>query len=139
MKDGMIVVNHGGWSEDRGWFSDDFVIDTKKTDYEIHFPDGEIYKQNTPFESRTMDWNYDGDVYEKFGAFFYIEMFGRSEFFSPEEMISLCVHHGCKIPGLMTKEEMNRKASLADKISEIQKSKIKNDERNKEKPVDIKR
>ena len=67
-----IEVEHSGYSEARGMYCDLYYINPKKTDYEIHFPDGDIYRQNSEFHARTEDWNHDGDIYEQFGAYFEI-------------------------------------------------------------------
>lgn len=68
----------------------------KKTDYEILFFSGKVYKQNTEFKSYTYDWNNDGDVYEQFGAFF--ECYNkdgaydsRGIFLTPQDMVFMLV------------------------------------------------
>lgn len=87
-----MYVNHSGWSEKHGSFSYDIFIDEKKTDYEIHFKNGQVYKQSGEFEWVTADWNCDGDVYAQFGATFNIwdkdgEPTSSREFLTPQDMV----------------------------------------------------
>lgn len=82
-----MYVNHSGWNIETGPFNYNIYVDENKTDHEIHFQDGTIAKQVTPFESRTEDWNHDGDVYEQFGAWFQRPGENRSTFWTPEELV----------------------------------------------------
>ena len=82
-----MYVNHSGWSESLGSFHYDIFLDETKTDYELHFANGFIAKQTSPFEEITADWNCDGDRYTQFGAWFQ-SPFGGSTFWTPVQMIS---------------------------------------------------
>lgn len=94
----MMNVNYSGYKEGYGLFNFNIPVDETRTDYEIHTKQGHYYKQSTPFQHFTYDWNNDGDVYTMFGAFFDCE--GRGEFFSVEDLVSLVVHDGAQIPGI---------------------------------------
>ncbi len=65
-----MKVNHSGWNETQGFYNYDIDFDETRCDYEIHYKNGGISKQNGPFENHTADWNNDGDVYTQFCAFF---------------------------------------------------------------------
>lgn len=87
-----MKVNHSGWSEKYGSFSYDIFIDEKKTDYEIHYKNGDVFKQENEFSFVTADWNCDDDVYTQFGAnFTYYNSNGEKNgrgFFTPQDMVS---------------------------------------------------
>lgn len=113
-----MFVNHSGWTAEQGFFSYDIFIDEKREDYEIHYADGSVAKQNSPFHEVTRDWNYDGDVYTLLGAFFTKEGSG-GEFWTPENMVSALIEamegerrHGAasviSIPGIELPEKENR-------------------------------
>jgi len=90
-----MKVNHSGWSEDRGYFSYDIFIDEKRTDYAIHYVNGDIARQVSPFHEVTRDWNNDDDVYTEFGALFQFtdpnsQMVGRS-FWTPVQMVQAAI------------------------------------------------
>lgn len=110
----MLTVEHSGYSFERGWFRDEYSIDPDKTDYEIRFPDGDIYRQKSEFHKRTADWNYDGDIYEQFGAFFEIESLGRNEFLTPVEMVELIKEHHCTIPGVSLTTVFGKPGSMKE-------------------------
>ena len=93
-----MVLEHSGWSQERGWFCDKYNIDTTRTDHEIHWKDGRICKQLTPFESVERDWNLDGDVYSEFGAMFEGK-YGR-EWWTPHHLLSLMCDGEAIIPGI---------------------------------------
>lgn len=84
-----MYVNHSGWSEDIGSYSYDIYMDENKSDYEIHYEDGSVDRQVTPFEAITNDWNNDGDVYTMFGAYFEHDSTGWRQFMTPENMVTL--------------------------------------------------
>lgn len=84
-------VNFSGWNEKHGAFSCDVYINERKEDYELHYSDGSIKRQCTPFEDISTDWNHDGDVYSQFGAWFTDPKDGRNEFWSVTEMVSALV------------------------------------------------
>lgn len=86
-----MYVNHSGWSEDIGSFSYDIYMDENKTDYEIHYADGSVDRQVTPFEAVTNDLNNDGDVYTMFGAYFEHDSTGSRQFMTPESMAMLLI------------------------------------------------
>ena len=115
MKDGLIEVEHSGYSEKRGFFCDLYYIDAEKTDYEIHFPDGDVYRQISAFHSLCEDWNHDNDRYEQFGAYFEIQSLGRGEFITPVNMVDFITEHGCSIAGIDMKTVMGKKSLLHKK------------------------
>lgn len=80
-------ITLSGWNEKLGSYSFDIFVDEQKDNYEIHFKDGFVAKQTTPFQYVTQDWNHDGDVYTMFGAWFESK-FGGSDFWSADEMVS---------------------------------------------------
>jgi hypothetical protein len=93
-----MILEHSGWSQERGCFCDKYYIDPTRTDHEIHWKDGRICKQITPFESVTRDWNYDGDVYTEFGAMF--EGRYSREWWTPHHLLGLVVDGEAEIPGI---------------------------------------
>ena len=93
-----MKLEHSGWSQERGWYCDKYFIDETKTDHEIHWKDGRICKQLTPFEDVERDWNYDGDVYSEFGAMFEGK-YGR-EWWTPYHLLSLMVDDEANVPGI---------------------------------------
>lgn len=84
-------VTYAGWNIEHGCFHCDIFVDETKTDYEIHYANGNIAKQTSPFDTVTTDWNNDGDVYSMFGAWFgEVENDGkihRSTFWSVEDLV----------------------------------------------------
>ena len=86
-----MYVEHSGWNNERGWFSDNIYFDENKQDYTIEFNDGIIKKQSSAFQNVTADWNHDGDVYTSFGAWFHeIDSAGNlsgGEFWTPQDMV----------------------------------------------------
>ena len=93
-----MQLTHEGWSQERGYFNDKYFIDETKTDHEIHWEDGRVCKQLTPFEDVERDWNYDGDVYSEFGAMFEGK-YGR-EWWTPYHMLGLIVDGEADVPGI---------------------------------------
>ena len=91
-------VEYSGWNVERGFFSFQIPVDEHRKDYEIRMNNGSIYRQNTPFQTFTHDWNCDGDIYSSFGAFFNCD--GRGEFFSVTDMVRLVVDGDAEIPGI---------------------------------------
>ena len=94
-----MILLHEGWSQERGWFKDKYEIDTTRTDHEIHWKNGQVCKQETPFENVTADWNCDGDVYEEFGANFESKYAGR-EWWTPYHLLSLVLEGDATVPGI---------------------------------------
>lgn len=99
-----MFVNHSGWNEKDGSFDYNIFVDENKTDYEIHYNDGTVAYQKSPFQFETADWNCDGQVYEQFGAWF--EWEGRGEFITPDQMVwqllfdGYCGPKAVSIPGI---------------------------------------
>ena len=87
----FMYVTHSGWNEKYGAFHYDVYIDENKTDYELHYKNGMIAKQSTPFHEETRDWNCDQDVYPLFGAWFRCyEKDGSpagGNFWTPEDLV----------------------------------------------------
>ncbi len=90
-----MYVNYSGWNEKHGSFFCDIYINENKTDYELHYKNGMIAKQSTPFHTETRDWNYDNDIYPQFGAWFQCyDKAGQtsgSHFWTPEDMVRAAV------------------------------------------------
>ena len=94
-----MQLEHSGWSKERGHFCDKYSIDTTRTDYEIHWKDGRVCKQISPFQIVEADWNCDGDVYEEFGATFESRYGGR-EWWTVYHLLSLMIDDEAVIPGI---------------------------------------
>ena len=94
-----MQLTHGGWSQERGWFCDKYNIDITRTDHEIHWKNGKVSKQATPFEMITADWNCDGDVYPEFGASFESPYAGR-DWHTPQGLLSLMLDGEAIVPGI---------------------------------------
>ena len=95
-----MIVEHGGWSQERGFFNDRYFVDETKTDYEIHWKSGVICRQTTPFELVTADWNNDNDVYSEFGANFEGKWgYGRA-WYTPQNLLGLILDGEAEIPGI---------------------------------------
>lgn len=90
---------HEGWSQERGWFQDKYNIDTTRTDHEIHWKNGKVCKQVTPFEIVTADWNCDGDVYSEFGANFESQYAGR-DWWTPHSLLDLIIEGEATVTGI---------------------------------------
>ena len=93
-----MQLTHEGWSQERGWFCDKYEIDTTRTDHEIHYKNGKICKQLTPFETVTRDWNNDDDVYPEFGAMF--EGIYGIAWWTPYHLLSLVLDGEAEVPGI---------------------------------------
>ena len=113
-----MKVNYSGWKKDFGSFDVDVFLDETKTNYEIQFKNGEVWKQRDGFESVTADWNNDGDIYSRFGAWF--EVFNKAgqslgrEFFTAVEMVRVVVDGKAVVKGLTVPEL--KKKTLEDRI-----------------------
>lgn len=94
-----MILEHSGWSQERGWFCDKYNIDTTRTDYEIHWKNGTVCKQATPFENRTADFNNDGDVYTEFGCWFE-GVYGGRDWYTPQNLLSLVLEGEAEILGI---------------------------------------
>ena len=94
-----MQLTHEGWSEERGWFQDKYNIDTTRTDYEIHWKNGRVCKQVTPFKVVTADWNCDGDVYDEFGANFESPYAGR-DWWTPHSLLDLIIEGEATVSGI---------------------------------------
>jgi len=125
-----MFVEYSGWSKDLGPFHCKIFVDENKTDYEIHFSNGAIAKQNTPFSEYTEDWNHDDDTYTLFGAWFNrLDKDGKfdgGEFWTPVDMVSSVADtvnpdfrpygvHVVRIPGI-TVPPPEKRTSLEDQI-----------------------
>ena len=90
---------HEGWSQERGWFRDRYFFDETKTDHEIHWKNGKVCKQETPFKHVTSDWNNDDDIYEEFGAAFESKYAGR-DWYTPQNLLALIIEGEASVPGI---------------------------------------
>lgn len=108
-------VEYSGWKESTGFFCYKIEVDELKLDYELHYASGKVATQNGPFQAVSADWNYDGDIYTQFGAWFQlVDENGRFEsgkFWTPEQMVGALIdardetetHYGdyvVSIPGI---------------------------------------
>ena len=91
-----MYVNYSGWNKKDGQFSYDVFIDENKQDYAIVYHDGFVSRQTSPFSPVTADWNHDGDVYTKFGAWFSSRFGTGNNFFTPEEIVLELVENRSK-------------------------------------------
>ena len=95
-----MILEHSGWSRERGYFCEKYFFDEAKTDYEIHWKNGNVSKQTSPFEMVNADWNDDDDVYSEFGANFEGKWaFGR-EWHTPQGLLSLVLDGEAEVPGI---------------------------------------
>ncbi len=94
-----MQLTHEGWSQERGWFQDKYNIDTTRTDHEIHWKNGKVCKQESPFIVVDADWNNDGEIYTEFGATFESPYAGR-EWHTPQGLLSLMLEGEATIPGI---------------------------------------
>ena len=94
-----MIVEHSGWSQERGFFNDKYFVDETKTDYEIHWKNGKVCKQQTSFGWVTADWNCDDEVYDEFGASFDGFYNGR-EWHTPQGLVDLVIEGEATIPGI---------------------------------------
>ena len=94
-----MQITHSGWSQERGCFKDKYEIDTTRTDHEIHWKNGKVCKQVSPFQTVEADWNCDGDVYEEFGANFESIYAGR-DWHTLEGLLCLVLEGRAIIPGI---------------------------------------
>lgn len=94
-----MQLTHEGWSQERGWFQDKYNIDITRTDHEIHWKNGKVCKQTTPFQVVGADWNNDGDWYEEFGANFESPYAGK-DWYTPQGLLSLMLDGEATVPGI---------------------------------------
>ena len=94
-----MIIEHSGWSQERGWFNDKYFVDEAKTDYEIHWKNGTVCKQQMPFQWVTADWNCDGDVYELFGASFEGKYAGL-DWYTMQGLVDLVIEGEITVPGI---------------------------------------
>ena len=95
-----MQLTHEGWSQERGWICDKYNIDTTRTDHEIHWKNGKICKQVTPFGVVLADWNNDYDVYSEFGANFDSKWGAGRDWYTPQGLLSLMLDGEATIPGI---------------------------------------
>lgn len=99
-----MKVNYSGWKKEFGSFDVNVLLDEYKTDYEIQFINGEVWQQCDRFKNVKADWNNDGDVYSRFGAWF--ETYDKKgqyrgrEFFGVVDMVRVVVDKEAVVPGL---------------------------------------
>lgn len=117
-----MLIEHSGYRKNHGLFCFKIPVDENKTDYEIHFNNGSVYRQNGPFENVTHDWNCDGDVYTQFGAYF--DCNGRGEFFTPVDLVTFVVEHEAQVPGI---QDPFQHPSLDNQIKQAEEKKIQTD------------
>lgn len=96
----MLTINVSGWKKGYGPYDLNLPFDDQKTDYQIHFKDGDHYAQSSPFETETHDWNNDGDVYPQYGAWFRSQD-GRGEFFTPVVLLRLVQEEQAEVTGMV--------------------------------------
>ena len=84
-----MQLEHSGWSQERGFFCDKYEIDTTRTDHEIHWKNGMVCKQTTPFRTVEADWNCDGDIYSEFGANFEGKWGYGRDWYTPQNLLDL--------------------------------------------------
>lgn len=94
-----MQITHEGWSQERGWFKDKYDIDTTRTDHEIHWKNGQVCKQTSPFQDLTADFNNDGDVYTEFGCWFESKFAGR-DWWTPQNLLDLVLECEAIVPGI---------------------------------------
>lgn len=95
-----MQLTHEGWSQERGWFQDKYNIDTTRVDHEIHWKNGTVCKQVTPFEVVEADWNCDGDVYSEFGANFESKWGAGRDWYTPQNLLGLMLDGEAIILGI---------------------------------------
>lgn len=94
----MRIVNLR-WTRERGKFRDEYFVDERKTDYVIKWKNGTVSKQLSRFADVFKDWNNDGEVYCKFGAYFE-GLYGGEDFISPQQMVNLMLDNKATIDGI---------------------------------------
>ncbi len=82
-----MYVEYSGWTQEQGSFFCNIFIDATRQDYALVYGDDTVAKQISSFQEVTADWNNDGDVYTRFGAWFESPGYGGSSFMTPEEMV----------------------------------------------------
>ena len=87
-------------SQERGFFCDKYEIDTTRTDHEIHWKNGMVCKQTTPFRTVEADWNCDGDIYSEFGANFEGKWGYGRDWYTPQNLLDLVLDDEAEVPGI---------------------------------------
>ena len=95
-----MQLTHEGWSQERGFFCDKYNIDTTRTDHEIHWKNGTVCKQVTPFQVVCADWNNDNEWYEEFGAYFESKWGAGLDWYTPQNLLGLMLDGEAEIPGI---------------------------------------
>ncbi len=93
-----MIIENSGWSQERGLYCDKYELDTTRADHEIHWKNGKVCKQLTPFATVTCDWNNDDDIYAEFGATFE-GIYGR-EWWTPQHLLSVMLDGDAVIPSI---------------------------------------
>lgn len=101
-----MIIENSGWNEKRGWFIDKYFVDEFEINYKIHWKNGGMCKQITPFEDVTRDWNYDGDVYTEFVAGFEGK-YGGIDYWTPHHLISEILEGNITVDGIKKNKLIN--------------------------------
>lgn len=96
-----MQLTHEGWSQDRGWFCDKYNIDTTRTDHEIHWKNGKVCRQLSPFEIVTTDWNNDSEIYSEFGANFESQWGVGRDWYTPQNLLGLVLDGEATVQGIV--------------------------------------
>lgn len=91
-----------GWNDKVGAYNCEVILNEKKEDHEILFPNGTLAKQLTPFNSITEDWDMDGRPFARLGAWFDYQ--GEREFFTPWEMATLALEGYAEVRGITIRD-----------------------------------
>ena len=95
-----MIIEHSGWSIDKGFFTEKYFVDENKSNYKIRWKNGDVCKQVTPFKNITRDWNYDGDVYTDFVAGFE-SRYGGVDYWSPSNLVSEMLEGNITVDGIV--------------------------------------
>jgi hypothetical protein len=95
-----MILEHSGWSQERGWFCDKYSMDTTRTDYTIHWKNGTVCKQVTAFKTVEADWNNDMDIYPEFGANFEGKWGYGRDWYTPHHLLGLVLDGEAVIHGI---------------------------------------
>lgn len=138
-------IEHSGWNQEHGSFRYFVYVDDNKSDYEIRFRNGCCARQAEAFHMVTADWNYDGDVYPQYGAYF--QCFDRNgepdggSFWTPEQMMEALIrgregednggYTVVDIPGIVIPDR-DKRPSLGEQVAMSERQQMAQDiERNR--------
>lgn len=108
-----MKIHHAGWNETVGAFNCDATINVDKCDYEIHFTNGSVFRQETPFDDLVTEFDQNDTAHPRFGAFFSHN--GATEFFTPLELVALVANGYATIPGIQLE---HKQSPLIDRIED---------------------